>query len=223
MNPVSCDAGVMKRRASHTSLLLIATFIAISPVLFAQSTSNVYRVIENRVRVDASVDKAWAALADFSGVSGFHVLFDESNLLKGEKRLAVGNERESHIPDGINNVILKERITEMKEGSFYSYTVYDWENIPLESMSVTYGVGVNPRGETEIYNRTVYRMTSGVITGLARGKFEKGSKDSLISYKYFIETGKNQKDLKALRKWFKRKEKDNGTDELLADSDHRDD
>ncbi len=199
--------------------MLIATVLVISSSLSAQGSSNVYRVIENRVMVEAPVETAWAALADFSGVSRFHALFDESSLLKGEKRVAVGNERESHIPDGINNVILKERITEMKEGSFYSYTVYEWENIPLESMSVTYGVGVNPRGETEIYNRTVYRMTTGVATGLARGKFEKGSRDSLISYKYFIETGKNQKDLKKLRKWFKRKEKENAADELLAHND----
>ncbi len=211
----------MKIRISHTGILLLAAVLSMGHLSRAQGASHVHKVIENRVTVDASVDKAWAALSDFSGVSRFHVLFDESNLLKGEIGLAVGNERESHVPDGINNVILKGRITEMKEGSFYSYTVYDWENIPLESMSVTYGVGVNPRGETEIYNRTVYRMTSGVITGLARGKFEKGSKDSLISYKYFIETGKNQKDLKELRKWFKRKEKDIGADELLADSGHR--
>lgn len=209
----------MKIRAPHISLMLIATVLVISSSLSAQGSSNVYRVIENRVMVEAPVETAWAALADFSGVSRFHALFDESSLLKGEKRVAVGNERESHIPDGINNVILKERITEMKEGSFYSYTVYEWENIPLESMSVTYGVGVNPRGETEIYNRTVYRMTTGVATGLARGKFEKGSRDSLISYKYFIETGKNQKDLKKLRKWFKRKEKENAADELLAHND----
>ena len=199
--------------------MFIATVLVISSSLSAQGSSNVYRVIENRVIVEAPVETAWAALADFSGVSRFHALFDESSLLKGEKRVAVGNERESHIPDGINNVILKERITAVKVGSFYSYTVYEWENIPLESMSVTYGVGVNPRGETEIYNRTVYRMTTGVATGLARGKFEKGSRDSLISYKYFIETGKNQKDLKKLRKWFKRKVKENATDELLADND----
>ena len=199
----------------------MAALLSVGSLSHAQGSSHAHRVIENRVTVEASVERAWAALADYSGVSRFHALFDESKLLKGEMRVAVGNEREVHVTDGINNVILKERVTGMKDGSFYSYAVYDWENIPLESMSVTYGVGVNARGETEIYNRTVYRMTSGVATGLARNKFEKGSRDSLISYKYFIETGGNQKDLKELRKWFRKKEKEIGPDKLLADNGRR--
>jgi len=211
----------MNRIVPNRAFSLIAFLLWANSFLFAQVSANVYRVIENRVTVEAPVDVAWTALADFYGVSSFHVLFDESNLLKGNYGLAVGNERESHIPDGINNVILKERITEMKEGSFYSYTVYDWENIPLDGMRVTYGVGVNEGGETEIYNRTVYRMTSGMVTGLTRSKFEKGSKDSLISFKYFIETGRSQKDLKKLRKWFKTREKEQDQGDFVANNDHR--
>jgi hypothetical protein len=116
-------------------------------------------------------------------------------------------------------VILKERITDMQEGSFYCYTVYEWENIQLEGMQVTYGVGVNELGQTEIYNRTVFRFRSAMITGLMRSKFDRGSKDSLISYKYFIETGQEEKDLKKLRKWLKKRQKDPAEVDYLVSND----
>jgi len=197
--------------------MIIAALLLSDGALFSQHFEDVYRVVENRMTVDASPQYAWEVIADFSGVSEFHALFDESILLKGTKGIIeVGSERESHIPDGIYNVILKERITELLEGSFYSYTVFDWENIGLEGMSVTYGVGVNEFGQTEIYNRTVYCMSSGMMTGLTRGKFERGSKDSLISFKYYIETGDSEKNLKKLRKWYKKKGKENEQKDLIV-------
>ena len=192
----------------------------VSVSFVSQAQADLYRVVENRITVDTSPEIAWTVVADFAGVSDFHALFDESNLLKGEEgMLQIGSERESHIPDGINNVILKERISDMQEGSFYSYTVYEWENIQLEGMQVTYGVGVNELGQTEIYNRTVFRLKSGMITGLMRSKFDRGSKDSLISYKYFIETGQEEKDLKKLRKWFKKRQKDPVEVDYLVSND----
>ena len=210
----------MKRNTLHDPIATLALFLMVSVSFVSQAQADLYRVVENHITVDTSPEIAWTVVADFAGVSDFHALFDESNLLKGEEgMLQIGSERESHIPDGINNVILKERITDMQEGSFYSYTVYEWENIQLEGMQVTYGVGVNELGQTEIYNRTVFRLKSGMITGLMRSKFDRGSKDSLISYKYFIETGQEEKDLKKLRKWFKKRQKDPAEVDFLVSND----
>lgn len=209
----------MKQPSTLNPILLLGVLLMTSSILLSQAPSNLYRIVENRLTVDASPEHAWKVLSDFSGVSDYHALFDESNLLKGkEGSVEVGSERESHIPDGINNVILKERITNMLEGSFYSYTVFDWENIPLEGMSVTYGVGINELGQTEIYNRTAYCMTSGVVTSLTRGKFERGSRDSLISFKYYIETGQSEKDLKKLRKWYKKKKKEPEVEDFIVNN-----
>jgi hypothetical protein len=185
---------------------ILALVFLVSTSVFAQTTSNGYRVVENRIQVDTSPEIAWKILADFSGVSEFHALFDESSLLRGrEGHVELGVERETHMPEGITNVILKERVTEVLEGSYYTYTVYEWENIQLEGMRVTYGVAVNEYGQTEIYNRTAYRLRSRMMTGLARGKFDRRSKDGLISYKFFIETGHEEKDLKKLRNWHRKR------------------
>ena len=210
----------MKPKALHGPFAILTILLVMSASLVSRAQTDMYRVIENRITVDTSPELAWKVLADFTGVSEFHALFDESNLLRGEEGMVqMGSERESHIPDGINNVILKERVTDMKEGSFYSYTVYEWENIELEGMQVTYGVGLNELGQTEIYNRTVYRMRSGIITGLMRSRFDRGSKDSLISFKYFIETGQDEKDLKKLRKWHKKRQKNPAEADYLVSND----
>ena len=212
----------MKPHASLNRLAILALVLMACVNFVSQAQANDYRVIENRIVVDTSPEIAWEILADFTGVSEFHALFDESTLLRGEGGLVrLGSERETHIPDGMNNVILRERITHLKEGSFYSYKVFEWENIPLDAMQVTYGVGVNEAGQTEIYNRTVYRLRSGVVTGMARNKFEKGSRDSLISYKYYIETGQDETDLKKLRKWYKKRLKSTSDGDLLASNDGR--
>lgn len=210
----------MKQQAHLSPFAILAVLLMASTTLVSQTASNVYRVVENRIVVDSSPEFAWQVLADFTGVDEFHALFDESSLLKGEEGMVqVGSERETHVPDGINNVILKERITHMQEGSFYSYTVFEWENISLEGMQVTYGVGVNEFGQTEIYNRIAFRLKSGMMTGLARSKFDRGSKDSLISYKYYIETGHDENDMKKLRKWHKKRRKDPVEYDLLVSND----
>ena len=199
-------------------LILVYLLIPVS-MLWSQDKGTEVDMIESRVVVQSSPEEVWSILTDFTGIGDFHVLYEESSAVSDQaEKVGVGLERIGLIPNGNFNVILKERITEFVDGSHYTYEVTDWENIALGNMKVTYGVSINESGETILYSRTHFEMSNGILTSLYRSRFQKNSKDSLISYKYFIETGGREKDLKRLRKWFKEVEKNNQDENILVSS-----
>lgn len=194
-------------------LLLVLSFFGTR----SQQVNQGQVVIEDKIRVNSSMDRVWLVLSDFSGVGSFHALYDESSAIKpGSKYAAVGAERESLMPDGMYNVILKERVIDLVEGSHYTFEVYESENTPLESMQVTYGLRTDAAGFPEIYSRLSYDMGSAVKTNMSKRRFRKSNKLSLLSYKYYIETGLVEKDLKRLRKWSSANETDSAQTDLIA-------
>lgn len=175
------------------------------------------KLIGNEVIVNSSPEDVWQALASFGNVSSFLSTIDEGTALNGTLNVAVvGLERESIIPQGINNIIQKERIIELMEGVYYTYDVYESESLPVKKMYITYGIKLNEEGNTVLYSRIKYKMNSGLKTRIMKGKLDKGNMDSLIAYKYFIETGEENIDIEILRKRYNRSDQNESDNDLIA-------
>ena len=173
-------------------------------------------VLENQVIVQNSHEAVWEALSNFGNVSDFHSMIDESIVLNGTKEEAsLGSEREIQIPDGIINIINKERIVTFIEGVYYTYEVYESENFPTKTMQVTYGVRIDSRGRTVLFSKMFYKLNNRINTRLLKGKMDRANMDSLLAFKYFIETGERNTDIKDLRKRYDQEEQENEKNNLL--------
>lgn len=179
------------------------------------SDFNKSKTILNQVIVEGSPQQVWKVLKAYGTVSNFNATIDESYMLDqstGEAKL--GAEREIHIPNGINNIINKERIVAYVDGVYYTYDVYETENFPTKQMEVTYGVRRNGSGQTVLFSRMEYEMNNYLNTRMFKGKLKKSNFDSLLSFKNYIETGEMNTDLKELRKRYSETESE---DEDTAD------
>ena len=177
-------------------LLLIST-------MSAQQFSDDDKInyLENSVVVKKSPHAVWEALSSFGDVSLINVTVDESVTLNGSKnQAALGAEREVLIPDGITNIINKERIVTLIDGVYYTYEVYETENFPTKRMWVTYGVRLDHKGRTVLFSKVFYELNNAFATTFLRRKVKRINMDSLLAYKNFIENGERQTDVKTLRK-----------------------
>ncbi len=173
-------------------------------------------VLEHKIVVQNSHEAVWDALVEFGNVSNFHSSFDDSVSLNGTNEQAqLGVEREVQIPDGINNIINKERIITFMDGVYYTYEVYESENFPTKKMHVTYGVRLDEKGRTILFVKTFYKLNNAINTKFLKRKLNRFGTDSLLAYKYYIETGERNTDLKILRKRYQ-KEGDGVDPDYLA-------
>lgn len=176
------------------------------------------KIIHNKVVVEGSPQEVWKVLKAYGDVSSFNATIDESYMLnEGSGNAELGAEREIHIPNGINNIINKERIVDFVDGVYYTYDVYDTENFPIRQMEVTYGVRMDNRGRTILFSKTYFKLNNRINTKLLKGKIIKGNMDSLLAFKYFIENGDNNSDIKSLRKRYDKEVRAVDKDEILTD------
>lgn len=176
------------------------------------------KIIHNKVVVEGSPQEVWKVLKAYGDVSSFNATIDESYMLnEGSGNAELGAEREIHIPNGINNIINKERIVDFVDGVYYTYDVYDTENFPIRQMEVTYGVRRDNRGRTILFSKTYFKLNNRINTKLLKGKIIKGNMDSLLAFKYFIENGDNNSDIKSLRKRYDKEVRAVDKDEILTD------
>jgi len=209
----------MKTKIKYKSWTILLTFLFVIGNVTAQNDDleTGMKIIGNEVIVNSSPEDVWQALASFGNVSSFLSTIDEGSALNGTLNLAVvGSERESIIPQGINNIIQKERIIELMEGIYYTYDVYESESLPVKKMLITYGIKLNEEGNTVLYSRIKYKMNSGLKTRMLKGKLDKGNMDSLIAYKYYIETGEENRDIVVLRKRYKYRDQIQSDNDLIA-------
>jgi len=158
---------------------------------------------ENKVIVNNSPQEVWTILSAFGDVSNFHTTIDDSFSINGSLDQAMlGSEREIQIPDGVNNIINKEKIIHFIDGIYYTYDVYESENFPIKKMQVTYGVRLNFKGQTVLYSKTYFKFNNALANKFLRKKLDRVNKDSLLAYKYYLETGEKDTDIKVLRKRF---------------------
>lgn len=211
-------------RHSYRQQQLVSLLFALLVLNFswthAQRNAENLLWIENSVEVNSTIDMAWSVLADFAGVGEFHVLYDETILLTGNpSTVELGAERESLIPDGMFNLIQKERVIDLLEGAYFTYEVYDSEKSSLESVLVTYGVMTDEEGNVRIYNQIALKNGSKVWKNFSKRRQNRDSHLSLISYKHRIETGGSEKDIKQLKEWFALNDGNRSDPDLLATTD----
>ena len=174
-------------------------------------------VLEHQVVVQNSHEAVWKALSAFGNVSTFHTTIDDSMTLNGsEEEAKLGAEREVQIPDGITNIINKERIVTFIDGVYYTYEVYESENFPTKKMQVTYGVRLDEKGRTILFSKTFYKLNNVINTKFLKRKLKKFSMDSLLAYKYYIETGERNTDIKILRKRYQKEDHENNPDYIAV-------
>ncbi len=143
-----------------------------------------------QVKVDATPEQVWEILQQYGNIASFHTGIASSNSEgNSPDKASLGCERACTIYDGKRKIDIKERVTEIKEGRYYRYEVYEWTNFPLKKMFNGFGVKLDSDGNTIMYQVTNYRLKPGFLTGMMKGKLKKGNRESLILYKHFIETG----------------------------------
>ena len=154
--------------------------------------------------VNVTPEKAWNVLANYGNVGSFHSSLKSSKSINGSNNKAkMDCERECIIPNGKKEIMVREKITEIIEGQYYTYDVYEWKNFPLKKMFITYGVKTNNEGETVIYQNSEYRLNPRFLTWPMKGKLRNGARESLIAYKHYMETGEKKVDNKILKKKYK--------------------
>lgn len=196
-------------------LLAILTVAQLSAQQFLDGEK--LEVIENQVMVQNSHQAVWKALSAFGNVSKFHTSIDDSMALNGTKEVAkLGAEREVQIPDGINNIINKERIVTFIDGVYYTYEVYESENFPTKKMQVTYGVRLDEKGRTILFSKTFYKLNNAINTKFLKRKLKRIGMDSLLAYKYYIETGEKNTDIKILRKRYQKEDHESNPDYIAV-------
>jgi len=217
MIPPKCETMRTKSKInSHAVLLLLLLMVT---QLSAQQIieGEKMKFLENKVIVNNSPEAVWKALVAFGDVSTFHSTIDESIVLNGSGAQAMlGAEREVQIPDGINNIINKERIIKIIDGVYYTYDVYESENFPMKKMQVTYGVRLDHKGRTILFSKTFFKFNNALASSLLKNKLDRANKDSLLAYKNYIENGEENADIKELRKRYDEEEQSGDFDYLVS-------
>lgn len=195
----------MKTKIVAKVLVLLSIVLVSHNVLGQENDMEIkLKTVLTEMEVDVTPEKAWEVLSAYGNVSDFHSIVTSSNAINGSHNEAsLSCERICYIANGKRQVMVKERILEYKEGSHYKYNVYDWENFPIRKMNITYGVKVNTQNKTVIYQITDYRLKPGFLTGVMKGKMQKGAMESLMSYKHYMETGEKNVAIKVLKKQYK--------------------
>lgn len=130
-------------------------------------------------KANAPKDALWSYLADFSNIQRFHPMLKSSHHVEGSLSCEVGSTRQCDFKDGS---VLKERISDLKEGSYYTIDIVE-SSIPVKEASATLGVNGLSENLTETYmsvsmkprNRFMapmmflmfkYKVIPGILKGL---------------------------------------------------------
>ena len=151
------------------------------------------RVYHERV-VETSPAEAWAVLADYGGVHSYAPIVTASGLVGDSPETGLDCVRACDLDFQGRSVRIKERVFVWDEGRSYTYVVYDAVNFPLKKMHVTFGVRVDERGRTVLYNIIDYRLKPGFLTPVMRGQMKTSALTSVLSYKHYLETGASAPD-----------------------------
>ena len=162
--------------------------------------------VNYQVKVSATPEQVWKVLAQYGNIASFHTGISASSKVgTSADEVSMGCERSCTIYDGKRKIDIKERVTEIEDGKYYRYEVYEWTNFPLKKMFNGFGVRKDTEGNTILYQVQNYRLKPGFLTGMMKGKLKNGARDTLILYKHFIETGEKNADKETVFKMEKYK------------------
>ena len=155
--------------------------------------------VKTSINIDSSSEKTWEVLSHYGDVSTFHGGVEKSvNHSGSTNKAALGAERTCDILDGKKEVVLKERITEYKEGSHYRYEVFDWKNFPLKMMFFGFSVKKIKHDRSQLHLIINYRLKPGFMTNMMKWKIRKLEREILLGYKHYIETGERNTPIQLL-------------------------
>lgn len=161
------------------------------------------RNIHQEIPIQVTPDRLWQVLARYGDVSQFHAGVESSYGVTGsDNEAAPGGERVCNIVDMGLHIVLKERITDYREGVGYQYDVYEWKNFPLRKMR--FGFSIRPAHNHAVLSIDIdYLARPAWLTPLMAPKMRRLAKDVLLGYKHFTETGERKVPIKILRKLYK--------------------
>ena len=184
-----------------TIIILVAIILA-GQITIAQKEIKLTTIQSEQI-VDVSQEKAWDVINSYGDVGSYHSQITSSKPINGsEIEGSLGCERQCFIENGKNDITVDETIIEFVDNSHYKYSASS-EQFPAKAFYNTFGVKLNDEGKTVIYVTTEYRMNSWIINGMAKGKLKKGNEDTLLFYKYYMETGEKNGDQEMIKKKYK--------------------
>lgn len=156
--------------------------------------------IRQKMVINVTPERMWEILSQYGDVSQFHAGVVESHKQPGSENLAApGCERVCHIVDMGLPITLKERIIEYNEGDSYTYEVYEWKNFPLRKMLFGFQILRTNKPYVVLAINIAYKAKPAFLTPLLVGKMRRLSRDVLLGYKHYAETGQSRVPIKQLR------------------------
>lgn len=157
--------------------------------------------IEATVRIDASKDKVWAALADFGNIQNFHPGLKSSHSTSAANE-GVGATRQCVLkPMGT----IQERIIEWKEGERMLIDIYEGKNMPpLDFNSTKALFTLQEKGkQTAVTMKMMYKpkgLAGAAMNPMLKSQFAKTVPAIIKGLKFYVENGKTPtaKDVKQM-------------------------
>jgi len=163
--------------------------------------------IHNELLIKTTPEKMWQVLSRYGDISQFHAGVEKSYKQDGsENNASMGSERVCHIVDLGLKITLKERITEFDEGRYYRYEVYEWKNFPVQKLFFAFTILGSNHTHTTLGIDIEYKAKPAFLTPLMAGKMKKLTRDILLGYKHYAETGQEKVSIKELKKKYAQSE-----------------
>ena len=149
-------------------------------------------VIGRKVRINASKEKCWDALADFGNVSRM-----SPNVLKSytTSELVTGLGAQRHCDFAAMGAEVEERIVEWKEGESMKIDIYETKNMPMiTDIQAQFSVEGDGEGAivTGIFEYGMSNVLGQLMNNLAMKKMnEKAWVTFLAGIKHHLETGED--------------------------------
>lgn len=160
--------------------------------------------VRQEIPVAVSQEAMWEILSQYGDVSDFHAGVVRSYRVQGsENQAALGCERVCEIVDMGLNITLNERIIDFVEGKSYKYEVYEWKNFPIRNMFFEFSIHPGAAGQSILALEIEYKAKPALLTPLMAGKMKALSRDVLMGYKHYAETGASRTPIKQIKAKYK--------------------
>lgn len=141
----------------------------------------------------------------YGDVAQFHAGVEKTTSINGSSNEAyLGADRVCNIHDMGMHIVLKEKIIDFKEGESYRYEVYETKNFPVKALYFEFRIRKSDDNNSAYLRLDIdYKGKPAFITPLLKPKMQKLTRDVLLGYKEYIETGSQNVPIKELRKRYK--------------------
>ena len=154
--------------------------------------------------MNASAEDVWSVVCRYGDVAQFHGGVEKTtNVNESPIKAQLGADRACDIYDMGMHIVLKEKIIEFKEGESYRYEVYETKNFPVQALFFEFSIQKHNENSTYLRLDIDYKGKPVFITPFLKPKMQKLTRDVLLGYKEYIETGSQNVPIKSLRRKYK--------------------